>query len=99
MGNFRDRYGDWGRDLALWLGRTQCGMTLRELGEEAGWIDYATVSAATARWKKRVATDRKLMEVQNRALAHRLHDLCFHVGSPRGFDPKPTVRQIGATLM
>ena len=23
---FRDRYGDWGRDLALYLGRTRCGM-------------------------------------------------------------------------
>jgi hypothetical protein len=31
-------------------------MTLRDLGEEAGGIDYATVSAATARWKKRLAT-------------------------------------------
>ena len=66
--SFRDRYGDWGRDLALWLGRTQCGMTLRELGEEAGGIDYATVSAATARWKKRLATDRQVMKLQNRAL-------------------------------
>ncbi|MGI8437319.1 MAG: hypothetical protein ACR2NX_10510, partial [Chthoniobacterales bacterium] len=66
--NFRDRYGDWGRDLALWLGRTQCGLKLRELGEQAGGIDYATVSAATARWEKRAATDRRLMKWQNRAL-------------------------------
>ncbi|MBA3570454.1 MAG: transposase [Pyrinomonadaceae bacterium] len=66
--SFRDRYGDWGRDLALWLGRTQCGLKLRELGEEAGGIDYATVSAATARWTKRAATDRQLRKWQNRAL-------------------------------
>lgn len=48
-GDFRDRYGDWGRDLALWLGRTQCGLPLRELGELAGGLDYATVSVASKR--------------------------------------------------
>jgi hypothetical protein len=30
---FRDRYGDWGRDLVLYLGRKDCGLKLRELGE------------------------------------------------------------------
>ena len=31
-GSFRDRRGDWGRELALYLGREQGGMTLAELG-------------------------------------------------------------------
>jgi hypothetical protein len=47
--DFRDRYGDWGRDLALWLSRMHCGLRLRELGELAGGLDYTTVSAATTR--------------------------------------------------
>ena len=64
---FRDRYGDWGRDLALWLGRTQCGLKLRELGELAGGLDYATVSVATSRWQKRAAADKKLMKIQRTA--------------------------------
>ncbi len=65
--SFRDRHGDWGRDLALWLGRSKCGLKLRELGELAGGIDYATVSVATIRWRRRAATDKKLMRMQERA--------------------------------
>jgi chromosomal replication initiation ATPase DnaA len=41
---FVDRYKDWGRDLALYLGHTRCGLKLSELGELAGRINYATVS-------------------------------------------------------
>jgi putative transposase len=65
--NFRDRYGDWGRDLALWLGRRHCGLQLRELGELAGGLDYATVSVATIRWQNRAAAARKLMKIQREA--------------------------------
>jgi len=54
---FRDRHGDWGRDLALWLGRKHCGLRLRELGELAGGMDYAAVSAAVARWRQRMTKD------------------------------------------
>jgi len=35
-GAFADRQGDWGRDLALTVGRMRCGLTLRELGDHAG---------------------------------------------------------------
>ena len=41
---FVGRYKDWGRDLALYLGRERCGLRLVELGTLAGGIDYATVS-------------------------------------------------------
>ena len=33
---FRDRHGDRGRDVALRLGRRHSGLTLQELGQEAG---------------------------------------------------------------
>jgi putative transposase len=65
--SFRDRHGDWGRDLTLWLGRMHCGLKLRELGELAGGLDYATVSVATRRWADRVAKDKKLLKLQLRA--------------------------------
>ena len=41
---FRDRCGDWGRDLALYLGRRRCGLKLKVPGELVGRIDYGSVS-------------------------------------------------------
>jgi putative transposase len=66
--DYRDRHGDWGRDLALWLGRIHCHLRLRELGELAGGLDYATVSAAANRWAKRIAQDRKLAKLTAKAV-------------------------------
>lgn len=66
--DFRDRHGDWGRDLALWLGRAHRGLGLRELGELAGGINYATVSAATSRWPRRMANDKSLAKLSMRAV-------------------------------
>ena len=43
---FVNRYDDWGRDMTLWIARRRGGMTLRELGEEAGGMDYSAVSEA-----------------------------------------------------
>gem|GEM_PF-73952 len=43
---FRDRYGDWGRDMVILFARKRCGMKLRELGEKIGGMDYAAVSYA-----------------------------------------------------
>jgi len=57
---FRDRHNDWGRDLALWGGRLYGGLTLAELGREAGGLDYATVAVATARLVKKAKKDRVL---------------------------------------
>jgi REP element-mobilizing transposase RayT len=51
--DFRDQHGDWGRDLALYLGRKRCGLNLRTLGELAGGIDYVSVSGAVRRLEKR----------------------------------------------
>jgi len=60
---FRDRYGDWGRDLALFLGRCCCGMKLRELGLLAGGLDYVSVAVAVRRWEKRIESDSVLGQV------------------------------------
>jgi hypothetical protein len=49
---FVDRQGDWGRDLALYLGRKQGGLKLKELGAEVG-IDYASVGMAIKRFEQR----------------------------------------------
>ena len=57
---FRDRYGDWGRDLALYLGRKRCGMRLRELAAAAGGLDYGSVSGAVRRFEQRLQRDEQL---------------------------------------
>ena len=54
---FQNRYGDWGRDLALYLGRKRCQLKLRKLGELAGGMDYASVAAAVTRFDTRLRRD------------------------------------------
>ena len=53
---FRDRYGDWGRDVALWLGRRHCGLTLQELGKAAGGMAYPAVGRAVRGVERRRKT-------------------------------------------
>jgi REP element-mobilizing transposase RayT len=57
---FRDRHGDWGRDLALYLGKKGFGIKLKELGEAAGGMDYMSVSAAVKRLEQRIGKDAAL---------------------------------------
>jgi REP element-mobilizing transposase RayT len=57
---FRDRQGDWGRDVALYLGRRRGGMRLRQLAEAAGGIDYGCAQIAVHRLGQRLAHDQKL---------------------------------------
>jgi hypothetical protein len=64
---FRDRYGDSGRDLVLWLGRTRGGFGLRELGQLAGGLDYTSVSLAVKRFEKRRDREKSLREMSQRA--------------------------------
>jgi REP element-mobilizing transposase RayT len=68
---FRDRYGDWGRDLVLYLARRRSGLTLREIGEKAGGIEYKTVSRAVVCFGERLRNHRKLA----RLVARLLEDL------------------------
>ena len=57
---FRDRYGDWGRDLALWAGRHYGGLMLRELGAGVGDVHYTAVAMAIRRLHVRSRHDRSL---------------------------------------
>jgi len=62
-----DRHGDWGRDLALYLGRRLGGMKLKELGREVGGADYAAVSMAVKRFERRVGAEKKLAQLVKKA--------------------------------
>ncbi len=57
--NLVNRYGDWGRDLALYIGRLHCGLTLKALGGYAG-MSAQSVSQAAIRIRKRLATDKEI---------------------------------------
>ena len=70
---FRDRHGDWGRDAALWLGRRIGRMTLRELGQRAGDLDYNAAGAAARRFGRRMAKDRKLARLLSKIKAQLSH--------------------------
>jgi REP element-mobilizing transposase RayT len=63
---FRDRHGDWGRDLVLYLGKKGFGIKLRELGEWAGGMNYISVSAAVRRMERRAERDPALTAALNR---------------------------------
>jgi REP element-mobilizing transposase RayT len=66
---FRDRHGDWGRDLALWAARRYTGLTLSELGRQAGGMDYAAVAMATRRVAERALQDRALRQMRQNLVA------------------------------
>jgi len=57
---FAERHGDPGMAMTFYLGRRCTGLTLRELGEAAGAMDYSAVAAAIRRFKGRLAQDRML---------------------------------------
>ena len=61
--DFRDRHGDWGRDVALWLGRMQCGMKLKELAEAVEVSHYASVGTAIKLLEKRSGRDSSLAQL------------------------------------
>ena len=72
-GTFRDSHGDWGRDLALYLGQRRCGLRLKELGKLAGGLDYGAVSVAIRRLEQRAKAEksvRKLLERANHQLSN-----------------------------
>ena len=64
---FRDRYGDSGRDLVLWLGRKRCGLKLQDLAEAAGGLDYTSVSLAVKRFEKRRLQVKSLRQLAEQA--------------------------------
>lgn len=57
---FKDKRGDTGRDLVLWAGRRFGGMTLKELGEKTGGMDYSAVAVSVIRLVEKSKDDRAL---------------------------------------
>jgi putative transposase len=55
---FRDRHGDRGRDMVLYLGRVVCGMKLAELAAAVGLRNYAVVATNTKRYEQWLQRDR-----------------------------------------
>ena len=47
---YRERYGDRGRDLVLYLGRKACGLKLNELAAATELKEYASVAMAVKRY-------------------------------------------------
>jgi hypothetical protein len=64
--SFRDRHGDWGRDLVLWAGRHYGGLTLGALGKRAGGVDYSAVAMGISRLGARARRDRALASAMKR---------------------------------
>jgi hypothetical protein len=66
---FRDRYGDYGRDVVLYLARHCCGMKLRELVDLAGGLDYGSISNAVQKLGRQAHRDKKLARILEQAKA------------------------------
>ncbi len=52
---FRDRHGDSGRDLALYVARRHCGLTLAELGAKVGGLRYNAVAQAIRLFEQKLS--------------------------------------------
>ncbi len=65
--NFVARHGDWGRDLALYIGRVRCGLTLKELGRYTN-MKVASVSQAAIRIRKMLTEDKELAKTYQKTL-------------------------------
>jgi putative transposase len=59
---FRDRHGDSGRDMVLYLGRRHCGLKLNELARFAKMKDYSAASAAVRYFERRLQRSKALRE-------------------------------------
>jgi REP element-mobilizing transposase RayT len=64
---FARRHGDEARDVALWLGRKHCGLTLAELGQAADGIRPAAAGSAIRWMDRRLAKSGKLKKMCHEA--------------------------------
>jgi len=55
--NFRERHGDTGRDLAIYLGRKHGGLRLVELAQATGLLSDASVAMCLRRYEARLQSD------------------------------------------
>lgn len=65
---FAERHGDWGRDLALHVGRRYGGMGLAALGRLGGVSHYYTVAQALRRFGRRAQKDRRITQALREVL-------------------------------
>ena len=65
--DFRDRHGDSGRDLVIFLARRATNLTLAALARELGAPSGASVSIAGLRYEKRLGKDRKELQKARQA--------------------------------
>src|SRR6266536_1440523 len=54
---FRDRHGDRGRDMVLYLGQRMCGSKLDELARLVGLKEYSSVAMAVRRYERQLSRD------------------------------------------
>ena len=64
----RAAWGPPGRALASYVAQRCTALTLRELGEAAGGMDYAAVSMAVKRLQERLGRDKALRRMAERLL-------------------------------
>ena len=70
--DFRDRHGDSGRDLVLYLARKATGLTASALAREVGLKQHANVSMAVKRYERRMLEDKTVRKAAA-AAAEMLH--------------------------
>ena len=58
--DFAQCHGDFGRDLALYLGRRLGGLTLSALGKLAAGMNVMAVSLAVKRFAQKLETNKQL---------------------------------------
>ena len=63
---FRDRHGDCGRELVLYLGRRVCGLKLKELVQCVEIKEYAAVAMAVKRFETSLKKSKSLQEAYHR---------------------------------
>lgn len=65
---FAEQYGDWGRDLGLWLGRRHGAMTLKELAQEAGLSNYRGVGTVIRNFEQPLRDDQSVQRAAHEAV-------------------------------
>ena len=60
---FRDRHGDWGLALILYLARRHSGLTLSEIGTQAGGLAYKAVFAQIKRLRRKLDENSSLRAI------------------------------------
>lgn len=58
--DFSNRYGDWGLSMVLYLARMHSGLTLAQIGDMAGGMDYKAVDTRLRRFRRLLEKNRDM---------------------------------------